>query len=366
MYDVHSFFERKPDRARHWIHEMWRLHPGWPIWGLKLAQLLARADGPVGGERSRRAAGPRDRGGGPPPQLPAGGRGDGARPARGGPPRRPALREGVREAARGIDAGDERSGVGQSSGRRRVLERCRGARASGRAPRRRAAWLCSLRRAGCASRARCPRPRPRAARAFRPSPRARGPPVRGRESLRRAGPRRREPSRGPWSRGRARRGFDPSPRLALARALEGEGDRAGALDVYRSAWEEPLGGRPARRGGRGDPAARPRRRAPRRAAARAIGRGSLREIWYSKYRTRTTLPVLSPTFSSPKAEGTIRTVGSRHERSREIGSKSRFARFPHRHAQPKPLHTWSIGRREGKVLDKERGVPTLPVVCEAL
>jgi hypothetical protein len=39
MYDIHAYFERKPDRALHWIREMWRRHPGWPIWGLKLAQL---------------------------------------------------------------------------------------------------------------------------------------------------------------------------------------------------------------------------------------------------------------------------------------------------------------------------------------
>ena len=45
MYDVHSYFERRPDRALHWIREMWRLHPGWPIWGLKLSQLLGEPMG---------------------------------------------------------------------------------------------------------------------------------------------------------------------------------------------------------------------------------------------------------------------------------------------------------------------------------
>jgi hypothetical protein len=45
MYDVHSYFERRPDRALHWIREMWRLHPGWPIWGLKLSRLLGEPMG---------------------------------------------------------------------------------------------------------------------------------------------------------------------------------------------------------------------------------------------------------------------------------------------------------------------------------
>jgi len=45
MFDVHSYFERRPDRAVHWIREMWRLHPGWPVWGLKLSQLLGEPMG---------------------------------------------------------------------------------------------------------------------------------------------------------------------------------------------------------------------------------------------------------------------------------------------------------------------------------
>jgi hypothetical protein len=40
MYDIHSFFERRPDRAVGWIRSMRERHPGWPLWGLKLAQLL--------------------------------------------------------------------------------------------------------------------------------------------------------------------------------------------------------------------------------------------------------------------------------------------------------------------------------------
>ncbi len=45
MYDIHSYFERRPDRALHWIRAMWELHPGWPLWGLKLAQLLGEPMG---------------------------------------------------------------------------------------------------------------------------------------------------------------------------------------------------------------------------------------------------------------------------------------------------------------------------------
>jgi hypothetical protein len=45
MYDIHSYFERKPDRALHWIREVWRRHPGWPLWGLKLAQLAGEPMG---------------------------------------------------------------------------------------------------------------------------------------------------------------------------------------------------------------------------------------------------------------------------------------------------------------------------------
>jgi hypothetical protein len=45
MYDIHSYFERRPDRALHWIRAMWRLHPGWPLWGLKLSQLLGEPMG---------------------------------------------------------------------------------------------------------------------------------------------------------------------------------------------------------------------------------------------------------------------------------------------------------------------------------
>jgi hypothetical protein len=40
MFEIESFFERRPDRALPWIREMWRRYPGWPLWGLKLADFL--------------------------------------------------------------------------------------------------------------------------------------------------------------------------------------------------------------------------------------------------------------------------------------------------------------------------------------
>jgi len=40
MFDILSSFEDRPDLALFWSREMWRRHPGWPRWGLKLAELL--------------------------------------------------------------------------------------------------------------------------------------------------------------------------------------------------------------------------------------------------------------------------------------------------------------------------------------
>ncbi len=40
MYDIHTYFEQRPDRALPAIRELRRRYPGWPIWGMKLAELL--------------------------------------------------------------------------------------------------------------------------------------------------------------------------------------------------------------------------------------------------------------------------------------------------------------------------------------
>ena len=60
--------------------------------------------------------------------------------------------------------------------------------------------------------------------------------------------------------------LQPFARLVLARALEAEGARARALDLYRRVWEEPLGREALRaEAARGDPAPRARdERCPRR------------------------------------------------------------------------------------------------------
>ena len=40
MYDIHTYFEQRPDCAIFWISELRRRYPGWPLWGLRLAELL--------------------------------------------------------------------------------------------------------------------------------------------------------------------------------------------------------------------------------------------------------------------------------------------------------------------------------------
>jgi len=40
MYEIHTYYEQRPDRALFWIREMRGRYPGWPLWGMKLAELL--------------------------------------------------------------------------------------------------------------------------------------------------------------------------------------------------------------------------------------------------------------------------------------------------------------------------------------
>jgi hypothetical protein len=42
MFEILSSFEHRPDRALPWIRELWQRHSGWPLWGLKLAELLRK------------------------------------------------------------------------------------------------------------------------------------------------------------------------------------------------------------------------------------------------------------------------------------------------------------------------------------
>ena len=239
MYDIHSYFERKPDRALHWIREMWRRHPGWPIWGLKLAQLLGEPMGlwaqsaAVASEIVAAA----DAGRHPnyQPVVAAMARvllaeallGDlrfeearaAALRARSGAPGTPWVSERAeRVIARGLDL-ERRAGSPEvralallAQGRRL---RERGDELSAEAACRRAFATYPSNDEGrlCAARESLRQGRPAAARAL-----ARA--VADGEGA-------------PW--------LQPFARLVLARALEDEGDRAGALELYRRAWEEPLG-----------------------------------------------------------------------------------------------------------------------------
>jgi tetratricopeptide (TPR) repeat protein len=48
MFEIQSWFERRPDGAVHWIRRMWSEHRGWPLWGLKLCELLREGLGLFG------------------------------------------------------------------------------------------------------------------------------------------------------------------------------------------------------------------------------------------------------------------------------------------------------------------------------
>jgi tetratricopeptide (TPR) repeat protein len=239
MYDVHSFFEGKPDRALHWIREMWRLHPGWPFWGLKLAQLLGEPMG-LWGESAAVAR-----------QILATaeeGRHPNYQPVVGAMARvllAQALLGDLRfeeACATAREVGESAAGtawVGERTAR--VLERCRALeREPGSAEARGLALLAEgrrLRERGdlSAAQAACLR----AFQAFPASGEARL--CAARESLRAGRP---EAARAlaravldedeePWLR--------PFASLALARALEAAGDRAGALAAFRRVWGAPLG-----------------------------------------------------------------------------------------------------------------------------
>jgi tetratricopeptide (TPR) repeat protein len=239
MYDIHSYFEKKPDRALHWIREMWRLHPGWPIWGLKLAQLL----GEPMGRWAQSAAVAREI----------------LATAEAG--RQPNYQPVVAAMARVLLAeallGDLRfdearhSALGARSGApgtpwvseraERVLARCLDLEQRADSPEALAlALLAQSRRL----REQGDEPSAEAVcrRAFESYPRSdEGRLCAARESLRQGRPAAaRELARAvlgvegePWLR--------PFARLVLARALESEGERARALALYRLAWEEPLG-----------------------------------------------------------------------------------------------------------------------------
>ena len=239
MYDIHSYFEKKPDRALHWIREMWRLHPGWPLWGLKLAQLL----GEPMGLWAQSAAVARDivataEAGRQPnyqPVVAAMARAllaeallgdlrfeearEAALAALSGAPGAPWVRErAARVLARCLDL--ERRAGSPDVLALSLLAQARRLREQGDEPSAEAACR----------------------RAFQSFPTLdEGRLCEARESLRRGRPdAARELARAvvggegaPW--------LQPSARLVLAQALECEGERARALELYRRAWDEPLG-----------------------------------------------------------------------------------------------------------------------------
>ena len=215
MYDIHSYFEHEPDRAVHWIREMWRRHPGWPIWGLKLAQLLGEPMGlwAESAAVARDIVGTAEAGRHPnyQPVVAAMARVLLAEALLGD------LRfEEAREAASARALGRARDAVGRRAGGAgaRALPR---PRAPGGLSRGASRSRCSRRRGGCASRATRPPPRRRAGGRSRPSRRAtRAACARPGRACARDGPRRRESSRARSSTARGRRGCGP-PRASCSR-----------------------------------------------------------------------------------------------------------------------------------------------------
>jgi tetratricopeptide (TPR) repeat protein len=239
MYDIHSYFERKPDRAVHWIRGMWRRHPGWPIWGLKLAQLLAE---PMG-QWAESAAVARDI-----LATAEAGRHPNYQPVVGAMARAllaKALLGDLRfgeacAAARAVPSSVPGAAwVGQQA--QRVLARCRELDArAGSAEASALALLARSRRlreegeeaeaeAACVE----------AFRAFPALAEARV--CAARESLREGRPEAAFALARAALDGREDAGLRPSAHLAIARALEAEGKAKEALSHYLRVWDEPLG-----------------------------------------------------------------------------------------------------------------------------
>ncbi|HEX9186477.1 MAG TPA: hypothetical protein VGB87_05370, partial [Vicinamibacteria bacterium] len=240
MYDIHSYFEQRPDRAVHWIRQMRRLHPGWPIWGLKLAQLLGEPMGlwAESAAVSREIVATVE---------------SGAHPNYG-----PVVAEMARVTLAEALLGDLRLEEACAEARRaegvpgaawvaqrheKVLARCRSLQSgAGSAEARALDLLARARR--LAERGEEREAEAACLEAFRVHPASDEARLcAARESLRAGRP--------AAARALARAVLDdgdaflrPHARLVIGRALEGEGSRDEALAAYRRAWEEPLG-RPA-------------------------------------------------------------------------------------------------------------------------
>ncbi len=238
MYDVHSYFERRPDRALHWIREMWRLHPGWPIWGLKLSQLLGEPMG-LWAESAAVARGIL--------ATAEEGRHPNYQPAVAAMARvqlAEALLGDLRleEACATARAAGEVPGAAWVGERgRRVLARCHDLEERAGSAEAVALELLArsrrLREQGDepAAEAACLR----AFRAFPASAEARL--CAARESVRAGRPQSARALARAALDGEGGPGLRPYARMALARALEDEGSRKDALEQYRRVWDEPLG-----------------------------------------------------------------------------------------------------------------------------
>jgi hypothetical protein len=218
---------------------MWRLHPGWPIWGLKLAQLLGEPMGlwAQGAAVAREILAMAEDG------------------------RRPNYQPVVAAMARVLLAeallGDlrfeearEEAGVARSGApgtpwvsmrAERVLARCLDLERRAGAPDVRALSLLAQARR---LREQGDEPSAEAAcrRAFQSFPALdEGRLCEARESLRRGRPAAARELAREVAAGEGAPWLQPFARLVLARALESEGERGRALELYRRAWEEPLG-----------------------------------------------------------------------------------------------------------------------------
>jgi hypothetical protein len=238
MYDIHSYFEGRPDRARHWIRAMWRLHPGWPLWGLRLAQLL----GEPMGLWAESAAVARDI-----VATAEEGRRPNYQPVVAAMARvllAEALLGDLRFAEACATAGDAWADLPRDGWRaraERVRARCLEVERNAPSPEGRARVLLArarrLRERGDedGAEATCLR----AFQAYPASAEARL--CAARESLKAGRPEAAHALAGSVLEREGAPELRPLARLVLARASESEGDRTEALRHYRAAWDEPLG-----------------------------------------------------------------------------------------------------------------------------
>ena len=238
MYDIQSYFERKPDRALRWIREMAGLHPGWPLWRLKLAQLLGGAMGlwPESAAVAREVVATAERSAEANSQPVVA---DMARVLLAEALLGDLRFEEARAAALAASAVPGAPWVAER--RERVLARCRAVERGEISPEATALVLLArsrrLRERGDEAEAEAT-----CLQAFGADPRRDEARLcAARESLRTGHAAAAASLARAVLDGDGDPGLRPFARLVLARSLESGGSRAEALDAYRRAWEEPLG-----------------------------------------------------------------------------------------------------------------------------